>query len=107
MINVSSCLLNRPDLWKSFGITVSTTVIGIVLSLLIPAMMAYPLTKKEFTLGKVLIIAAVVTMVFKAPLIPYFLTVKNIGLYDNPLVLVIPHVLTAQANEFKEKELTA
>ncbi|MNO19623.1 L-arabinose transport system permease protein AraQ [compost metagenome] len=88
-------VLDRPDLWRSFGITLASTVIGTVLALLVTAMMAYPLTKKEFSIGKVLMVLAVITMVFKAPLIPYFLTVKNIGLYDNPLVLIIPHVLTA------------
>ncbi|WP_337101847.1 carbohydrate ABC transporter permease [Paenibacillus sp. YIM B09110] len=88
-------VLDRPDLWRSFTITLVSTVIGTVLSLLITALTAYPLTKKEFKLGKLVMIAAVITMVFKAPLIPYFLTVKEIGLYNNPLVLFIPHILTA------------
>lgn len=38
-------------------------------------------------------IAVVIAMVFKAPLVPYFLTVRNLGLYNNPLVLIIPHIL--------------
>ncbi|MDQ8735606.1 carbohydrate ABC transporter permease [Paenibacillus sp. LHD-38] len=88
-------VLDRLDLWRSFTITLVSTVIGTVLSLLITALTAYPLTKKAFKLGRLVMIAAVITMVFKAPLIPYFLTVKEIGLYNNPLVLFIPHILTA------------
>jgi len=88
-------ILGRSDLWRSFFITLVSTLIGTALSLLITALTAYPLTKKEFKLGKLIMIAAVITMVFKAPLIPYFLTVKEVGLYNNPLVLFIPHVLTA------------
>ncbi len=88
-------MIFRPDLWKSFGITLFTTIIGTILSLLITALMAYPLSKKEFMLGKVLIIAAVITLVLKPPLVPYFLTLREYGLYNNILVLIFPHVLTA------------
>ncbi|WP_223292312.1 carbohydrate ABC transporter permease [Salipaludibacillus neizhouensis] len=88
-------MIFRPDLWKSFGITLFTTIIGTILSLLITALMAYPLAKKEFMLGKFLIIAAVITLVLKPPLVPYFLTLREYGLYNNILVLIFPHVLTA------------
>ena len=40
-------------------------------------------------------IVALIKMVFKAPVVPYFLTLKNIGLFNNPLVLVLPQILTA------------
>jgi len=88
-------MIYRPDLWKSFGITLVTTIVGTFLSLLITAMMAYPLAKKEFMLGKVLMIAAVITLVLKAPLVPYFLTLRGYGLYNNVLVLIFPHILMA------------
>lgn len=86
-------LIDRPDLWRSFFLTVITTVIGTALALLVTAMLAYPLAKKEFMIGGFLMIGVVITMVFKAPIVPYFLTVRSIGLYDNPLVLILPHIL--------------
>lgn len=88
-------MIYRPDLWKSFGITLVTTIVGTFLSLLITAMMAYPLSKKFFMLGKVLMIAAVITLVLKPPLVPYFLTLRGYGLYNNVLVLIFPHILVA------------
>ncbi|GGD60677.1 carbohydrate ABC transporter permease [Paenibacillus nasutitermitis] len=88
-------MIDRADLWKSFAVTVISTGIGTFLCLLITALTAYPLSKKEFGFGKIVMVLAIITMIFKAPLIPYFLTVKGIGLYNNPLVLVIPHMLTA------------
>ncbi|WP_379147973.1 carbohydrate ABC transporter permease [Paenibacillus sp. sgz500992] len=86
-------IVDRPDLWKSFFLTLSTTLIGTVLALLMTALFAYPLSKPEFRWGSVIMMAVVVAMIFKAPIVPYFLTVRGIGLYDNPLVLVIPHIL--------------
>jgi putative aldouronate transport system permease protein len=88
-------ILNREALWRSFGITVSITVIGTFLSLLITALFAYPLSKKEFPLARVLLIGVVITMVFRYPIIPYFLTLRELGLYNSYWVLIIPHVLTA------------
>jgi len=88
-------ILSRSDLWRSFAVTVCATLTGTALSLLITALTAYPLTKPEFKIRSILMVAIVITMVFKAPLIPYFLTVKAVGLYNNPLVLFVPHILTA------------
>lgn len=88
-------LADRADLWKSFGLTLGTTLIGTVLALLITAMMAYPLSKTEFKLSKILMVAVIVTMIFKAPVVPYFLTVKGLGLYNNVLVLIVPHIFNA------------
>lgn len=37
----------------------------------------------------------VFTMIFKAPTVPYFLTLKGMGLYNSYWVLILPHILTA------------
>ncbi|WP_248930664.1 carbohydrate ABC transporter permease [Paenibacillus hamazuiensis] len=86
-------IIYRPDLWKAFFLTLGSTVIGTALALLITALLAYPLSKSEFRWGPVLMVGVVIAMVFKAPLVPYFLTVRGIGLYNNPLVLILPHIL--------------
>jgi putative aldouronate transport system permease protein len=88
-------IIDRPDLWRSFFLTLVTTLVGTALALLITALLAYPLSKSksEFRWGSVIMIGVVIAMIFKAPIVPYFLTVRGIGLYDHPLVLIIPHVL--------------
>ena len=57
--------------------------------------MAYPLSKKEFKLSHIIMVGVIITMIFKAPIVPYFITMRSIGLYNNPLVLVLPHILSA------------
>ncbi|SFB03659.1 putative aldouronate transport system permease protein [Cohnella sp. OV330] len=86
-------IIDRPDLWRSFALTLGSTLIGTVLALLMTALLAYPLSKPEFRWGGVVMIAVVVAMIFKAPIVPYFLTLRGLGLYNNPLVLIVPHVL--------------
>lgn len=82
-------------IWKSLLLTASATMAGTSLSVLLNALMAYPLSKKEFAPGRFLLMGIAVTMIFRAPIIPYFLTLKSIGLFDNILVLVIPHLFVA------------
>lgn len=86
-------IIDRPDLWRSFALTLGSTLIGTVLALLMTALLAYPLSKPEFRWGGVVMIGVVVAMIFKAPIVPYFLTLRGLGLYNNPLVLIVPHVL--------------
>jgi putative aldouronate transport system permease protein len=80
------------DIWMSVEITAFATVLGTILALVLNAMLAYPLSKKYFLPGSLFILGIVITMIFKAPVIPYFITVKNLGLYNNFLVLILPHL---------------
>lgn len=88
-------ILSDPGLWKAFFISLSTTIIGTVLALTVTSLMAYPLSKSNFKLNQILMLYVIMTMIFKAPVVPYFLTVKGMGLFNNPLVLILPHILSA------------
>lgn len=88
-------IFSRNDMWRSAGITLASTVIGTVLALLITALMAYPLSKTEFKASRILMLGVIITMIFKAPTVPYFLTLRSYGLYNSPAVLVLPHILSA------------
>ena len=88
-------ILSDIGLWRAFLISLVTTVVGTVLALAVTALMAYPLSKTKFKIGRVLMVMVIITMIFKAPVVPYFLTVKGLGLVNNPLVLIFPHILSA------------
>mgnify|MGYP005841278445 CR=1 FL=1 len=88
-------ILSRQDLWRSTGVSVFVTVTGVVLSLFFTAMTAYPLSRKYFYPRKAIMVGIVITMIFRAPLIPYFITVKALGLYNNIWVLIIPSLISA------------
>jgi putative aldouronate transport system permease protein len=87
-------VLTMNDLWRAFVVTLGATVITVFLCLLVNATTAYALAKKEFPAAKIILLFILISMIFKAPLIPYFLWVKAMGLYDNPLVLVAPHLVS-------------
>ncbi|MNI43521.1 L-arabinose transport system permease protein AraQ [compost metagenome] len=88
-------VLQQGPLWQSFFITVFATVVGTFLCLLITAMLAYPLSKNDFKLTRVLMIMVVITMIFRYPIIPFFLSLRSYGLYNSVWVLIVPYTLTA------------
>ena len=88
-------MISQATLWRSVWLSVSSMVIGVIIALVINVLMAYPLSKKEFKPAKFLMLFVVFTMIFKAPTVPYYLTIKSLKLINNYWVLVLPQVLSA------------
>ncbi|CAG7654992.1 carbohydrate ABC transporter permease [Paenibacillus allorhizosphaerae] len=86
-------ILQNKGLWGSFGVTIYITVIGTLLSMLFSVLTAYPLSHKEFMLRKPIMFGIIVTMIFNAPLIPFFLTVRELGMMNSLWSLIIPGLI--------------
>ncbi|MFC5651602.1 carbohydrate ABC transporter permease [Paenibacillus solisilvae] len=83
-------IIHKSDLWTSFGITVYITAVGTFLSMLLSVLTAYPLAHRKFMLRKPVMLGIVLTMIFNAPMIPFFLTVKELGMLNSLWALIIP-----------------
>jgi len=79
---------------SAFSISVARTVIGTLAMLGFSTMLAYLCTKKELLGRKWLYRATVFTMFFQAGLIPWFVTMKMLGLQNNFLLYVLPGVIS-------------
>lgn len=75
----------------SLWISISKTVIGTILSLLITAMMAYAVSKEYVPGMKTLNVLAVVTMFFSGGLIPTYILYMNLHLIRSYWVMVLPY----------------
>lgn len=69
------------------------TFFGTILNVILTIMIAYPLSKKNFTGRNLIMIILVITMLFEGGLIPYYLTVKNLGILDTRWAMILPHAL--------------
>ena len=91
--NISSYqeIMGDKQFWRSFGISVLRVVLGLSVNITLLVLTAYPLSKspKFFTGQKVYMSLILFAMLFSGGLIPTFLTVKSLGLYNNPWVMVI------------------
>jgi putative aldouronate transport system permease protein len=80
--------------FRAMGISFARTVSGTFLSVLITALMAFALAKKELKGKKYYMIFAIITMYFQGGLIPTYLWLREIGLFNNFWVLIIPGILS-------------
>ena len=89
-LNGYELILRNSELWRSYANTILYTVTGTTLNVFLTIMAAYPLSRKNFFLRNKLMFFIVITMFFQGGLIPRFILIKNIGLYNNPLVMILP-----------------
>ncbi len=75
-------------LGRGYLITIFRTVVGTILSVLLESMFAYALSKQFYPLRKALTVMIALTMWFGAGLIPRFLVVRAVGLYNSIWVYV-------------------
>jgi len=79
---------------KSFVNSVIYTSVGTVVNILVTMLMAYPLSKKKLPLRRFYTTLIVFTMFFSGGLIPTFLVVKGLGLYNTMWALILPGAIS-------------
>lgn len=82
-------------IFNAFFVSVARTVIGTIVTLFFTSILAYTLTKQELPFRKVFYSIAIVSMYINAGLIPWYLTMRTIGLKDNFWVYILPTAVSA------------
>ncbi len=80
---------------RSLGISIGVTVVGTICNLFFTTTMAYGLSRSNLYGKKVLLNMVLFTMVFNGGMIPTFLIVKNLGMYDTYAALILPGAISA------------
>lgn len=83
------------QIWTGYANTVFRTVAGTFLSILFTIFAAYPLTKKYLPFRNFFMTMIFFTMLFGGGMIPTFLLIKEIGLYNNRWVYILPGIANA------------
>ena len=86
-------LLKQTHIWTAMGISVTVTVLGTLLGLVLTVAAAYALSKEKLKGRGILSGFILFTMYFSGGIIPTFLVVKGVGLYDSISALVIPSAM--------------
>lgn len=83
-------IVSDNTLWYAFRNTILKTVVGTATSLLFTSIVAYAMSRKNLKFKKAFRALNLFTMFFSGGLIPYFVLINYLGLYDNFLVYIIP-----------------
>ncbi len=78
----------------SLAYTAILTIIGTVLSLIMTMLLAFPLTYDNLPGRKFFNALALITMYFGAGTIPSYLLVKDLGMLNKPIALILPYCLS-------------
>ena len=83
-----SAIMEYTRIWRGYMWSIIYTVVGTALSVTLTMLLAYALSC-QFVGKKLVNWLIVFTMFFSGGLIPTFLTMKNLGLYNRPLIMIL------------------
>lgn len=87
-------VLQNPNIPKSYFNTIFYVLAGTSINMLLTTMGAYALSRKGFLFRRTLTLLIVFTMYFNAGLVPNFLLVKGLGMYNSILALLLPGAIS-------------
>lgn len=87
-------IFTSPRIPRSLTISVFITAAGTILNVILTVLMAYPLAKKNFVLRNPLLLMVLFTMMFSGGLIPMYLLVRDLDLFDSFWALILPNAIS-------------
>jgi len=94
LYNYQSVFKNE-HLVNAFFVSVARTVIQVVINVIASGLLAYVLSRHDFVLRRFITVFMVMTMYINAGLIPQFFLYRDLGLYNNFWVYIMPGMVGA------------
>ena len=89
-------IASKATILRAYGVTIFVTVVGTVISTLVVALYAYPLSRKDFKYRKLFTFIAFFTMLFSGGTVAgYMVTTGVLHLKNSIWVLILPYVMNA------------
>lgn len=86
-------ILGKSQIWIAMQVTVIVTLLGTLIGLILTIFAAYGLSRQTLPGRKLLSGIILFTMYFSGGIIPTFLVVKGLGMYDSLMSLYIPQAI--------------
>lgn len=87
-------VLENEKIWIGYRNTILYTVLGTTINVVLTIMLAYPLSRKDMPLRRPITLFVIFTMYFNGGMIPTYLLVRDLGIYDTIWAIVIPAAIT-------------
>ena len=82
-------LFQREDVWRGYFNTLAYTILGTLFNVALTIPAGWALSRSYLPFKKVIMVLLIVTMFFGGGLVPYIIICRMLGLYQNPLILII------------------
>lgn len=88
-------VFRNSGVFQSYGNTIFYTLVGTALNIVMTMTAAYPLSRKEMVGRSKFMIFIAITMFFSGGIIPQFILVNKLGMYNSRMAIIIPAMLSA------------
>lgn len=82
-------LFKRDDIWRSYFNTLAYTTLGTIFNIALTIPAGWALSRDYLPFRKIIMPLLIITMFFGGGLVPYIIVCRALGLYQNPLILII------------------
>lgn len=82
-------LFNNDEVWRSYFNTLAYTLLGTAFNIALTIPAGWALSRDYLPFRKVIMPMMIITMFFGGGLLPYVIVCRALGLYENPLILII------------------
>lgn len=87
-------VFTNPNILQGYGNTMIILIVGVTLQIFMTSIGAYVLSRKDFAMKNAIMFFITFTMFFQGGLIPFYLLVKDLGLINNILALILPFMIS-------------
>lgn len=87
-------VFENEQIWRSLLNSAVYTTVGTVVSMTMSVLLAYVMSIRDFSCGKIVMLMLVFTMYFSGGMIPTYLVVKKLGLLDTMWSLILPSAVS-------------
>jgi putative aldouronate transport system permease protein len=88
-------VFSNPDVWNSYKNTIIYTTVGTALNVILTSTGAFALSRKDFKGRNFWTFYITFTMFFSGGIIPMYLLIKQLNLYDTFWVMILPGAISA------------
>ncbi|SDE11159.1 putative aldouronate transport system permease protein [Paenibacillus sp. UNCCL117] len=87
-------VFTNTEIWIGYRNTLLYTAVGTLINISMTMMGAYPLARRNFPWRRGLMVFFTITMFFSSGIIPMYLLVKGLGLYNSMWALILPTAIS-------------
>ena len=87
-------VVNTAGYWQAYKVTIFVTIIGTLINVFLTVLTAYPLSRRGYCLRRPVMMLITISMFISGGMIPTFLVVLRVGLYDSLWALIIPSAIS-------------
>lgn len=89
-------ITSKATILRAYGVTIFVTVVGMVMSTLVVALYAYPLSRKDFKYRKLFTFIAFFTMLFSGGTVAWYMVSTGVLHLKNSIwAMILPYVMNA------------